>query len=83
MRKRAFIPLVVMTDLKGVSGPLTLHVGPGRPALAICGVAPVYLCRDDAARDWPGAVIVRVTADLPDISPPNPGTVPAVSASEE
>ena len=66
MTRNAYVVLVVMTDLKGFAGPMTLHNGAGSPPLAIAGIAPVYLERADAVRDWPGAVIVPVTMTFPD-----------------
>jgi hypothetical protein len=66
----AYVALVVLTRLEGMGGVITLHAAQGRPALAIVGVAPVYLDRADAVREWPGAVIVPVTIDIPDTEAP-------------
>lgn len=62
-----YIVCVVLRDLTGMNGPVTIHATAGAPALAVLGMCPVYGSRAEAVEDWPGCVIVPVTfPDLPE-----------------
>jgi len=67
----AYIVLVAMTDLRGMAGPLTLHARPGGPRLDVVGIAPIYLDRETAQRDWPGVLIIPITITIPDPEEPS------------